>query len=1353
MDFTQSARLITRSRMTNLLIAAAFAMVLAAPVSGAPRVNDPGPCVVNGVEIPSRALQAGTGLDITITKGECTASGKTKYLYRDVNIYDGGQLTFVDSRATDIQFWAHSILIENQGSLVAGTTAKPFGSLGGRLTIYIWGKEGEKAIQCKTPVDTNNNIGPCGVPNDVWISNADPKKQPATTTKIPGVTEDYFYNYAFMPFDNNGDVSFFGTKVLAVSFGGTLKLFGQKGASYGTLKPSDSGISWGRLKGSIQPTTGSSFTLTVDLSSKDKKLDWADGDHIVVTTTDYMPDHSEELIVQGTPKDNKDGTFTITYKNADSTVTTGVKWYHNGEQYDLTQHKGMDRLNLDRKTIDTRAAVGLLSRSIRIYSGGDTIDNAFDKEASTYYYGAHTIARQGFAAFQMQGVELGQLGQGGRIGHYPVHFHMARKTPKDTFVRDSSVWDSMTRWMVIHATQGVELSRNVGYKSIGHGFYIEDGTEVNNKLYSNLGVFARAAVDNKQNPRGVPGILAADFTQRPNQFPYHSDYDHPTIFWIMNGWNDFEYNMAAGAETCGACYWLVPGANSGQENTPTLGQPNSSMKWLGYAAMQSNLGRAATTPLMKFVGNSCSSAPNSFQTVADINACLSLGPPGTTDGRIPVIKNSRSPAPQGDLNKETYYPRLGNNRPATQCGSDPKAAETADCGDQAQFPVCTSGSIKNCVVTVLDDYTTSFNYAETNFAAVWLRQYWYLFVNSAITDVQNAGLTMITSGDYTRSAVIDGYWSLAKKDVFVGHTQNVVLGDKPQGNVYASPVGPFNPNSGLTCNKAFATCFSRDDGMDMPAGNFAVNQRFFNIYDGPSYEDSNAFLDISLDELTCSGNNCSSNDYFKTTYGRSIGIPKNAAGKCYLDNAAIGWKQPNGFFYPPAFHSTNLYFDKVPIRHIVIEPLVDSKTRKTDPKKIAARYCTTTGDMFDAFNDIDRQTVVNDDDGSLTGLVANPLEANERNEPNPDSKEEELAERETVSLNFATPFFVNPIEAPECKSEIANPPSGFPAATAKTIPYDYVSTVVYPGCAKADNSVPPPTTSEKCGYGPPAEPSRPQDPDWNSNCTTVACYGVPLYRQNLINGESQGDAQSIRMMGGNLWQRQSMTANNGTFYIDTAAGQTTQQGATYKNIFDENKTYYVLFVYAKPTTHQVYKFWIGVDGFDKDKSVFMTRVIPNGTHFTFLDSLDGMGKPKPLPAGWSTDYTNGILTVTIDMGFSEFLANYKKAQQNFCAPSSFCKLTGDKCGCNPDSPDYDLCNKNNVCAMWAGKDIDWPDGGAYGFGIKFPAGFVADDMNHRPTAACVKQTDIGWNAPLIRADSDLQGDCSGTSIPATQFCK
>ena len=35
--------------------------------------------------------------------------------------------------------------------------------------------------------------------------------------------------------------------------------------------------------------------------------------------------------------------------------------------------------------------------------------------------------------------------------------------------------DSMTRWYTVHGTHGLLLARNVGYLSIGHGYFIDGG--------------------------------------------------------------------------------------------------------------------------------------------------------------------------------------------------------------------------------------------------------------------------------------------------------------------------------------------------------------------------------------------------------------------------------------------------------------------------------------------------------------------------------------------------------------------------------------------------------------------------------------------------------------------------------------------------------------------------------------------------------------------------------------------------------------------------------------------------------------------------------------------------------------
>ncbi len=61
-------------------------------------------------------------------------------------------------------------------------------------------------------------------------------------------------------------------------------------------------------------------------------------------------------------------------------------------------------------------------------------------------YGAHTIFRRGFTSVQVEGVEFADLGQGGFIMRYPIHFHMVIDAAPNTFVRDCSINRSWNRW-------------------------------------------------------------------------------------------------------------------------------------------------------------------------------------------------------------------------------------------------------------------------------------------------------------------------------------------------------------------------------------------------------------------------------------------------------------------------------------------------------------------------------------------------------------------------------------------------------------------------------------------------------------------------------------------------------------------------------------------------------------------------------------------------------------------------------------------------------------------------------------------------------------------------------------------
>jgi hypothetical protein len=1356
-------------------------------------------------------LQPGSATtDLQVT-GPCEVKAGT-YTYRNVNVYNltnnpanGGSLNF-DDALTD--FFAESIVVEDQGSIIAGSAAAPIGTNGGLVTIHLWGAPSDPGVLCKTNAQ-------CGVPNgsnnNIWGSNPappmmGPPTHPATCQQsvLPGGVKDCFYRYETFDMSDGNAKAYFGHKVLAVSYGGTLQLFGKDGATYSGREVANAclestascaGTSWARLTASLKPGDA---TLTINAA-----VDWQDSDHIVVTTTDFLPGHSEELIVSGAPVVSGN-TTTINFTNADG-VTTGVKWPHNGVQYTYGTTVPV-RVGVPGATIENRASVALLSRSIRIFSAGNSPTDLFTATPGNYF-GGHTLVRQGFLSVQIQGVQFHQLGQGGSIMHYPVHFHLARRTPQPampsdpaiTFVKDCSIDDSMTRWITLHGSQGVLLARNVGYKSIGHGFYLEDGTETDNRLYSNIGIFARAAVDNAQNPRQVPGILTATTPQLPNgnpaasgydNFPYYSDANHPADFWIMNGDNDFEYNMAAGAGTCGACYWFVPGGISG---------PSQNEKWFGYASEQT-VGREGTTPLEKFIGNSCSSAMNAFTEVGDTSACNgvnNLNPPPlqnniqTTLRMLPSDGAKPAYTVKGkNLVIDPYYWPIvsGGGRLATRCPAADKGNLNAECGGNQTVPICSDGQHGNCDVTVLDGFTTSFNWAQQNFAAIWMRPFWSLVINSAVTDVLNGGLNFVTSGDFSRSSVITGFWALARHNLFVGSTQwhnpqpaNAALNDNP----LTSNAGAFNPFvsktlngpgtsklAGLVCapdpvsgsyNSSY--CLSADEGVAVQLNNFSTFQRFFSVYDGPTYQDSNAFLDIQPTYLTSDGNVPSANNTTLCSPNAQDGNPcvfkgfmnsglpailaDNKNNACYFPNAAIGWKQPNGFYYAPAFHSANLFFNNVGIRHFVTEPLFVDGTFDTDVAATKDQYCywgtnQAQPGLFTGFTDIDRETVLNDDDGTLTGLtstVGAPV----------------VPKTETISVNKEN-FFDAPIETPECASDLAlnsNGDAKCPPNTAKTSPYEYVTAALYPECAlTVPNSK---VEVRECADG-----------NWGSACTTSApqsggCIGVPIYRQYLTDNEMPGLAQQKRMMGQNTFQRSALTVNHGSYYIDTTISKATQINLKVQsvNVFTQQGKYDLFFVYAKKNTKQMYKIWVGPG---RNPNLGKTNV-----KFGYVDidtakykfQAQGTGA---LPAGWSSQYVDPYLVLNVDMNgiASDFDLTQPKGSplgSKICQPSTMCSWssTSNTCACNPSSPYFNQCTQTNpsgqnICS-WSVKDLDCPAQGCPGLQITMPGGFAPDDApdHHRPAPAAFSfdpNYNANWNVPFNLEDNSIAGQqCTYTQQP------
>ncbi|MBS0640334.1 MAG: hypothetical protein JSS43_10705, partial [Proteobacteria bacterium] len=1093
------------------------------------------------------------------------------------------------------------------------------------------------------------------------------------------------------------------------------------------------------------------------------------GDEIVLTTTDYFATHSEELRIVDIINDT-----TIRVEQADEPGGR-IRYPHVGHRYNIANALADSpamKISLAANDIDgtaglaegaeTRAAVALLRRSIRIVSGGDRADETFadvtngnsEKHVPAnphYQFGGHMVFRQGFEKLQIQGVEFHQLGVGGRLGHYPVHFHMARKVPNETFIKDSSVSESMTRWFVVHQTQNVTLQRNVGWKSIGHGYFLETGTETDNRFFSNIGILARAAIEGPTNPRNVPGILSSNIPE--GEIRFRSDVRIPTVFWISNGWNDFVGNMAAGAGSCGACFWL----HATQNNTDMVEVPKSHMQhqeWTGYASRQGRL-----SPLRSFVKNYCSSAMISFMSVSDAPGLCDMvaDQPGAPETWKMVPVPSYAPD-SGRGHEMMYYPDVSGFRNPTVC---PPGDDT--CKIETVAPCSTDKAIYNCTLTVLDHYTSSFNYAETNFAAVWLRKDgWFLYDHSFLSDVQSAGLSFVSGGDYSKSSSPSGYWMIASNSVFVGATQPQVgeKGYNPWADVrgpHAADVSDPSKSTGLGCTRGpgpqgHQFCINASEGLGFHLANWAPNQRMFSIYDGPAFQDGNAYLNTPVspcesatakDDTACMYKDVLGVRKFTNDGKNEQGSDVFKKGAAYLPNAAIGWKQPNGFYYPPAFNSRNIVFDKVDIRHYVVSPVFLRGTYRSDQSRqneIFADVAGNTG-LFNNFTDVDRQTVLNDDDGAVTGFV-NSLSVND------------------------DPFFGAPVQVAECLSnpgvtpafacdgkdrQSAAPPS------ARTSPYEYVTTAIYPDCAANT------TNDGACGSSLVTEPpdcKGANDPpgcnsnrkelqpmrggDWSRDCGNPACFGVPLYRQRLTDRSGDGSGREwqlwssstygcdkdadkdicdfpfIRMAGTGTWQRSTLTAYNGVYYIDTtrapfkqpdrngrkiwgqhddpALGLPNDPSAAYVecaerrdfpnfvcsprsvNVFKAGETYNVLFVFATERLKQTYQLYVGgEDGrkFNPATDVNGTLVVADGYHFGIKHfTLPTDPKDKYFDAylisskTGARDEANGdVLEVVVD--FSKLPAKIDgkdyslnpKAPANkdaMCRPAAFCSWDGTK---------------------------------------------------------------------------------------------
>jgi hypothetical protein len=188
----------------------------------------------------------------------------------------------------------------------------------------------------------------------------------------------------------------------------------------------------------------------------------------------------------------------------------------------------------------------------------------------------HTMYHRGSAG-SIGYAEFRHLGKEGVLGRYSLHFHLVGDSMRGSSVIGASIWDSANRWLTIHGTSYLVVRDCVGYRSVGHGFYLEDGTEVFNVLDHNLAVGARRG---KRLPEQA--------------LPF--DENEGAGFWWANSLNTFTGNVATANGNYGFRFEATP--SSALKLTLPVLQPDGSRKVVDIR----------TLPFIRFDGNEAHSS-------------------------------------------------------------------------------------------------------------------------------------------------------------------------------------------------------------------------------------------------------------------------------------------------------------------------------------------------------------------------------------------------------------------------------------------------------------------------------------------------------------------------------------------------------------------------------------------------------------------------------------------------------------------------------------------------------------------------------------------------------------------------
>ncbi|XP_030593634.1 cell surface hyaluronidase [Archocentrus centrarchus] len=265
---------------------------------------------------------------------------------------------------------------------------------------------------------------------------------------------------------------------------------------------------------------------------------WLPGDRVVVASTDYSMHQAEEFTLLPCPH----------CTSRQVRIQGKPQYNHTGEIID---------------GIDMRAEVALLSRNILIY--GEMENSCYGDNMCQFYnhdtFGGHIKILSNFSSVHLSHVELKNMGQQAKKSRYPLHFHMCGDVDQKggylepTYVDGLSIHHSFSRCLTIHATNGLLVKNTIGYDTLGHCFFLEDGIEQRNTLYHNLGLLTRPGTllptdRNETLCLSIKDKVYKGYTPSPS-----TECKAVSTFWIANPNNNLISNAAAGSQDAGI--WFV----------------------------------------------------------------------------------------------------------------------------------------------------------------------------------------------------------------------------------------------------------------------------------------------------------------------------------------------------------------------------------------------------------------------------------------------------------------------------------------------------------------------------------------------------------------------------------------------------------------------------------------------------------------------------------------------------------------------------------------------------------------------------------------------------------------------------